>query len=570
MPPWGSAWGAALRWARTVRPERGTLVPEAIAGLPGAIGSVPDGMAASLLAGVNPIHGLYASMAGPIVGGLSASTALVVVTTTSAAALAAGSSLASIPPAERAGALALLTLIAAGLMVVAGLARLGRFTRFVAGSVMTGFLTGVAANIVLGQIPVVTGVDAEGSLSLTKATYVLLHPGDIRFATLSIAGFAALLLLFLGRTRLQSIAAFAALAIPSILVAIIGIDDIQLVRDVGTIPTGVPLPSLPSLSALGPDLIVGAFAVAVIVLVQGSGVSETAPNPDGSRSEANQDFVAQGLGNVAAALFKGQPVGGSVGQTALNVAAGARTRWASVFSGVWMLVILVALSGLVGDIVMATLAAILIYAAIGSVNLDRVALTLRMGRIPQIAGLTTFVATLVLPVAAAVGIGVALSLLLQVNRSALDLEIVELVPQPDGSVKEQPAPVSLASYHVTVLDVYGSLLFAGARTLELRLPDPTGARCPAMVIRIRGRTTFSSTAVQVLERYQARLGDVGGRLYLSGVNPTVALELERNHALDAIGPVELVPATDVVGAATREAYERAQTWVHEQKERDGA
>ena len=108
-------------------------------------------MAASLLAGVNPIHGLYASMAGPIAGGLFASTSLVVVTTTSAAALAAGSTLADISPAERPGALFLLTVLAGALMVLAGILRLGRYTRFVANSVMVGFLTGIAVNIVLGQ-----------------------------------------------------------------------------------------------------------------------------------------------------------------------------------------------------------------------------------------------------------------------------------------------------------------------------------------------------------------------------------------------------------------------------------
>ncbi len=560
--------GAIRRWVASVRPERGTLVPEAIAGLPGAIGSVPDGMAASLLAGVSPIHGLYASMVGPFVGGLSASTALVVVTTTSAAALAAGSSLAGLPQADRAGALALLTMIAGGLMVVAGLFRLGRYTRFVAGSVMTGFLTGVAANIVLGQIPVATGVETDGGLSVSRALYVVTHPSQIDPATLTVGGIAAAILLVLSRTRLQSVAAVMALVIPSMVVAIAGMDGVELVSDVGSIPTGVPLPAMPSLGALSVDLVAGAFAVAVIVLVQGSGVGESAPNPDGSRSDANRDFVGQGLGNVAAAMFQGQPVGGSVGQTALNVAAGARTRWASVFSGVWMLVILVAFSGVVGDIAMATLAAILIYAAIGSVNLSRIQLVLRTSRISQIASITTFVATLVLPVAAAVGIGVALSLLLQVNRSTLDLRVVELVPLPDGTVQERGAPATLQSFRVTVLDVYGSLLFAGARTLELRLPDPAGTRCPALVIRIRGRTGFTSTAIQVLERYQARLEEAGGRLYLSGVDPSVVVELRRGKVRDAIGPVELVPATEILGAATREAFERATTWVQEQEERD--
>ncbi len=96
-------------WAAT-KPESGSaLRKDAVAGIPGAIGSVPDGMAPSVLVGVNPVFGLYASFAGPIAGGLSSSSRLMVVTTTSAAALAAGSALSSLDPADRPGALFLLT-----------------------------------------------------------------------------------------------------------------------------------------------------------------------------------------------------------------------------------------------------------------------------------------------------------------------------------------------------------------------------------------------------------------------------------------------------------------------------
>ena len=85
---------APLAWARARRPRREDVKADVLAGLPGAVSNVPDGMAASLLAGVNPVHGLYACFAGPIAGGLTSSSRLMVVVTTSAAALAAGSALA--------------------------------------------------------------------------------------------------------------------------------------------------------------------------------------------------------------------------------------------------------------------------------------------------------------------------------------------------------------------------------------------------------------------------------------------------------------------------------------------
>src|ERR1039458_10276572 len=97
----GSPVAAVGRWLRSVGPERSSLRADVVAGLPGAISSVPDGMAAAVLAGVNPVQGLYACFAGPIAGGLSSNTRLMVIATTSAAALAAGSALQNVAPAQR-------------------------------------------------------------------------------------------------------------------------------------------------------------------------------------------------------------------------------------------------------------------------------------------------------------------------------------------------------------------------------------------------------------------------------------------------------------------------------------
>ena len=102
------AMTAAGRWLRSVRPERAHLRADLVAALPGAISRVPDGMAAAVLAGVNPVQGLYASFAGPIVGGLSSNTRMMVISTTSAAALAAGSALQNVPPDQRPAAISLL------------------------------------------------------------------------------------------------------------------------------------------------------------------------------------------------------------------------------------------------------------------------------------------------------------------------------------------------------------------------------------------------------------------------------------------------------------------------------
>jgi SulP family sulfate permease len=550
---------ASRRWLRGIRPKRSELRGELLAGLPGAISSVPDGMAAAVLAGVNPVQGLYASFAGPVAGGLTSSTRLMVITTTSAAALAAGSALQGVPADDRPAAIPLLVIMVGIVLVAAGVAHLGRYTRFVSYSVMIGFLTGIAVNIVCGQLADLTGAPAHGSFPLAKAVSILAHPGSIDIASL-LAGLGALaLLVVLTRTRVALFSTLIALVIPTVVVILAGATSVARVGDVGGIPGGIPIPRLPEFHYMSFSLIAGAFAIAAIVLVQGAGVAEAAPNTDGSPSSPNQDIIAQGAGNLAAGFFRGMGVGGSVGQTALNVSSGGRTRWAAIWSGVWMLVILAIFSGLVAKIAMPTLAAILIFAGIGSIRPGEIKSILRTGRISQVVVITTFAATLFLPVAAAVGIGVALSLLLQLNQGAMDLTVVELIPLDGGRFEERPSPAALTSYHVTILDVYGSLLYAGARTLATHLPNPDGAKSPVVVVRLRRRTSLGATFAKVVADYADRLAAADGRLYLSGLDPSITRQLHRTGNID--GPVRTFEATPVVGESTLAAYLDAETWV---------
>ena len=231
-----------------------------------------------------------------------------------------------------------------------------------------------------------------------------------------------------------------AVVIPSALVALLSLTSVEIVRDVGEIPQGIPTPVLPSLSAITPDVLTGALAVAVIILVQGAGVSQSVPNPDGSRRSTSRDFIAQGAGNVASGLFRGLPVGGSLSATALNVIYGAQSRWAVVFAGAWMALIVIVFPGVVSYIAMPALGALLILAGASSIKLGELRAIWAIGWSPRIASIATFLATLVLPIQVAVGIGVVLSALLYVNRSSTDISVVELVERPDGRIEERERP----------------------------------------------------------------------------------------------------------------------------------
>jgi sulfate permease, SulP family len=543
-------------------PSGSRIRRDGIAGLNSAVSSVPDGMASGILAGVNPIYGLYACMLGPIAGGIFSSTQLMIIATTSAASLSAGQALGGLQGADRENALFMMVILIGVAQGLFGLLRMGRLTRFVSFSVMTGFIIGIAVLTILSQLPTVMGYEpTEGNNKVTQTFSLLLNLSKIDPATIGVSLITLTLALALPRTRLGNFGRLLAIIIASMMLLLFGLENVQTVRDVGEIPSGIPTPYLPSLSAVSLDVITGALAVAVIILVQGSGVSQNVPNPDGSRRSSSRDFFAQGAANVASGLFRGLPVGGSLSTTALTVMSGARSRWAAIFAGLWMALLVIAFPGLVSYVAMPALAMLLILASISTIKPSEALSIWQTGWTSRLAIVTTFFATLLLPIQAAVGIGVTLSALLYVNESSTDVSLVELVRHPDGRIEERRGPKNLQDNKVTVLDVYGHLFYAGAHTLERLLPSPAGAQNPIVVLRLRGRTSLGATLLEALSGYADKLKEANGRLYLTGLSEEAYEQVIRTGKFRASGSVRIYEASAIRGQSTRRAKSDAEEWL---------
>ena len=543
-------------------PLRGSRRQDAIAGLNSAISSVPDGMASGILAGVNPLYGLYACMAGPIAGGIFSSTQLMIIATTSAASLSAGQALGGLQAEARDNALFVMVVLIGALQILSGLLRLGQWTRFVSFSVMTGFIIGIAVLTILSQLPTVTGYEpANGNNRVTQTFDLLVNLDKVDLPSLATSALTLVLALTLPRTKLGNFGRLVAIIVPSALAAVLHLDSVAIVKDVGEIPGGIPTPHLPSLSNVSFDVLTGALAVGVIILVQGAGVSQSVPNPDGSRRSMSRDFIAQGAANAASGFFRGLPVGGSLSTTALSVVSGARTRWAAIFAGLWMALLVIVFPGLVSYVAMPALGALLILASISTIKPLEALSIWNTGWPSLLASITTFVSTLFLPIQAAVGFGVVLSALLYVNESSTDVSVVELVKQPDELIKERKPAKQLPDNKVTVLDVYGQLFYAGARTLERLLPDPNGAKNPVVILRLRGRSHVGATLIEVLANYADKLEEANGRLYLSGISEGTYEQVIRTGKLRLTGPVRVYEASPIRGQSTQEAHADAQAWL---------
>jgi SulP family sulfate permease len=317
----------------------------------------------------------------------------------------------------------------------------------------------------------------------------------------------------------------------------------------------MPQPSL-VLSMLLP-----AFSVAVIGLVQGAGVSQGTPNPNGQYPDVSRDFLGQGAANIATGLVGGIPAGGSVSGTALIIGAGAKSRWSNIFVGLFVAAIVLLAAPLVERVPMPALAALLIVAGYQGLRIEQAVIAWNTGRISKVVMVVTFVATLLVPLQFAVLFGVGLSILLQTVRQSNKVVVTQWVLQPEGFPLEQPAPKRLPSHQLTLLHVYGSLFFAAAKNMEEMLPDVGDATHAVVAINLRGKSEIGSTFVTVLQRYAQTLQVRQSKLMLVGVDPAVRDQLAKTGVLTTIGKENVFVATPQIGTALNQAVAAANAWL---------
>lgn len=540
---------------------RGNLVSDFVAGLTTGLANIPDAMASALLAGANPVQGLYAIMIGTPLGAIFGSSAFMTVCATSALAITAGIALAEYSGDDHARALSTLALLTGIILVAAGLLKLGRLIRFVSNSVLIGFLTGVSITIVLSQLGDFTGYSSEYSNKVMKAVDLFFNLDQVNPQTTAIGLLTVVIILFVDRTRLGNFSMLIGMVAGSAAALLFGWSDVQEVGDIATIPSTLPMPTLPDL-ALIPVLALDALSLAIIALVQGAGVSKAYPNPDGNYPNTSRDFIGQGAANLGAGFLQGMPIGGSVSSTALNVSSGAKSRWANIISGLVVVVAILVFGPLVSLTAIPAMAGLLILAGIQSLKREEIADVWATGWASRAVMLTTLALTLIVPLQYAVLGGVVLSVIVFLVSASNEVRLVQFVFNPDGTIAEQPAPKELPNHAVTILQIYGSLFFAGASQLQEELPSVQNSDRPVVILRLRPYSEISSTFINVIEDYAGRIKARNGKLILTGVGPGVHAQLERTETIDEVlGAENIYLATGNLGFSTRSAVAAAETWL---------
>ena len=558
-------WSCRLTADQMVEPGRRarirSLRKDATAGLVLGVQSVPDGLATGLLAGINPLSGLYGYMVGTATGALFTSSTFMAVQGTGAMAILIADVPAIRDASDPTRALVTLSMLTGVVMLVAGLLRLGTVLRFVSNAVMVGFINAVGVNIVLGQMANFTGYEASGMNRVTRALNTLLRPGQIDEATILVGLSTIVLILVLERTRLGALGLVVAVVVTSAIARWAEWDTVTTLRDLGIVPDTLPTPELPLLW-LVPTLIIPAVSLAFVGLVQGAGISANFTNADGSYPDVSRDFVGQGAANVASGVFQGMPVGGSVSASALNKQAGAQSRQSLLFAAVVMAVVIVALGDVVSLVAMPALAGLLMLIGYRTVKPADLRSVWKTGVVQRSVLTATFVLTMLIPLQYAVLVGVALSMTMHAVRQSNQVSIRRRVHDSDGHVIEVDVPAELPSGDVVVLQPYGSLFFAAAPVFEAALPAiGEGSRNVVVILRLRGRSDLGSTFMDVLLRYARALAAVDSQLKIVSANERIIEQLEVTGVTAAIGANNVYPSDDRIGVAMVRAIADATAWV---------
>lgn len=553
---------------KRVKPDRKAARADLVAGVVLGVESVPDALASGVLAGVNPLYALYAVMMGTPVGAIFSGSVYLSVQTTSAMALV----VASVPVVTSSGSpgtLFALSLLTGVIMLVAGLLKAGRLLRWVPNSEMVGFMTGVAALIILGQLGDLTGYSSEYSNKVAKAVDLLFNLDQVDLPTVTVGVSTIILILVLQKTRLGGFGLVVAIIVTSILPSLFGWDSVAKVSDIAEITGGLPRPALPDFSHFF-ELIVPALSLAVIGLIQGAGVSQSFVNPDGRYPNPSRDFIGEGAANVAAGIFQGMPVGGSASATSLVVSSGARTRLANIFAGVVIAIVTLLFAGAVGKLALPALAGLLIVIGFGIIKPANIRGVWHTGNIQRIVMVLTFALVLLIPLEYAVLVGVALSILLFAVRQSHRIAVVEWKLKEGRLPLEQTPPATLPPGSVTVLVPYGSLFYAAATTFEEKLPKTDAQTDHAVVIiNLHSRTDLGSTLMRTIDRYSEDLKSHGSRLMLAEVDPSLKEQLARAGIVDSISRRNIFLQTEEVAGSLYEAYAIAQEWVSQQGTPEG-
>jgi SulP family sulfate permease len=511
--------------------RRSNLRPDVVAGLTVAVILLPQAIAYALIADLPPQVGLYAAIVAAIVGALWGSSNHLQTGPTNAISLLILSTLfvmATPGTAEYLVLTGLLAVLVGVIQLAMGLARLGVLINFVSHSVIVGFSAGAGVLIAIQQLRHLLGLQFTSHSLMEAVQGVAVHLPETHGPTMALGLGTILLIMVLRWLNPKLPGPLTAMVAAAAVVGILGLDQ-QEVAVIGELPRSLPpLAKLPLLDLrLIGQLAPGALAVAAIGLVEAMSIARSIANQSGQRLDSNQEFVGQGLANFATGLLSGYPGSGSFTRSAVNFDAGAQTPLASAFSGVFVLIAMLAFAPLAAYVPRTALAGVLILTAYSMIDRKEIVRIWRGARADAFIMIATFLATLLLHLEFAVLIGILLSFAVYIIRTSVP-KVSSVLPDEDFR-HFVAQPLKAPCPQLAPLEILGDLYFGAVSHIEKAVDQhlATNPDQRFLLLRMHSVHQCDFSGIHALESIVHTCRERGGDVFLVRVHEPV-LDLMRS------------------------------------------
>ncbi len=512
-----------------------------IAGLTVGVVALPLAMAFSIAAGGTPEQGLYTAIfAGFFISFLGGSKFQIGGPTGAFVVIIFG-----IIAKHGMGGLITATLLAGLMLVLMGVSGLGRLIKFIPYPVTTGFTTGIGLLIFSQQVKDFFGLQIDKSAPEFFEKWAQYFESAPTFDPLTLGvGLGTMAIIILVRKFAPRIpASVVGVAAATLLCFLLKMPVETIGTRFGGIPQTLPMPSLPVFSwatvrAVFPD----ALTIALLAAIESLLSAVVADGMTGDRHNANMELVAQGVGNIASALFGGIPATGAIARTATNIKSGATSPVAGIVHAITLVLFVLFLAPIASAIPLASLSAVLMVVAWDMSDLDRfLRLPRRAPKSDTIVLLATFVLTVVVDLTVAVEVGVILAVFLFLRRA---IETAEIKPSfLDSEENRTASAVPVHPKNVEVYEITGPFFFGVADMLQDTL-DSLEKAPKTFVLRMKEVPAIDSTGIAALKSFARHCRAHKTTLILSEVRPQPLAALDRARFLDEIGRENVATSID--------------------------
>ncbi len=548
----------------------GYLKKDISAGLSVAAISLPQVMGYALIAGLNPVYGLYTFIVSTIIALFFGTSNFMVVGPTNQIAVVIASGLGTLEFVHQGNYVQyvfLLTFLVGVIQIILGSLKLGDLVNYVSHAVIIGLTSGVALIIASGQLDKIFGITVEQGNVLKTVYEVGANIYNVNLFAV-IMSIITMLIIVLCKKFIPGLPSYLiAVLISVVLVYVLGWG--QHLELVGNFDSSLPRFNLIKFDIQRfQDLFGLALSIAILGFTQVLSIVKALEEKAGQKAQLNKEFIGQGMINIICSFFSSFAITGSFTKTFANYEAGAESRFSEFFAGMSVLIFILIFSRIVSLIPIASLATIVVLIAYYMFDFQEIIQTFKTTRFDALVFSVTFVTTILTPrLDYAIYFGVLVSFIL-VLKNTSSINYSHLSYQEDGNVdfeKEELDKVKEDDF--ICINLSGTLHFHTAENLKERFNE-SFRKDKVFVLRMREIEEIDLTTIQEIDKFIDRVQQHGGEVILSGVGDNIKLSLKKYGVLNKIDEDNIFMGESGIFNSTKEAVKEAEKVANGKKDHD--